>query len=295
MNHIFSIKGITSIVTAFFGKGVQRSAAALSYFLTMTIFPALICIQWLLGTLGEDIVHFLEDFSEFIPGNALAIIEDYLSYTGSQSTALLSVGIITALYTGSAAYRMLSDLLRNIFDSHGGNTIFRFLMSFFWAAAFLLFIYICAIIMLAGRWLIRFLQPFFAKIEFINLVDIANLWSWFRFVLLIVFSTFVLYILYLTSEWYSPYETVALPGAVLGSLLLTGVSLIFSWFISLSVKYSLIYGSLASMIILMFWLYVLGCIIVIGALINKEISVHADSSKIKYHDSITKFIKNEEK
>ena len=83
MNHIFSIKGITNIVTAFFGKGVQRSAAALSYFLTMTIFPALICIQWLLGTLGEDIVHFLEDFSEFIPGNALAIIEDYLSYTGS--------------------------------------------------------------------------------------------------------------------------------------------------------------------------------------------------------------------
>ena len=42
MNHIFSIKGITNIVTAFFGKGVQRSAAALSYFLTMTIFPALI-------------------------------------------------------------------------------------------------------------------------------------------------------------------------------------------------------------------------------------------------------------
>ena len=76
MNYVFSIKGITNIVTAFFEKGVQRSAAALSYFLTMTIFPALICIQWLLGTLGEDIVHFLEDFSELIPENALTVIED---------------------------------------------------------------------------------------------------------------------------------------------------------------------------------------------------------------------------
>ena len=294
MNHVFSRKGITNIVTAFFEKGVQRSAAALSYFLTMTIFPALICIQWLLGTLGEDIVHFLEDFSELIPDNALAVIEDYLSYTGAQSTALVSIGIVTAIYTGSAAYRMLSDLLRSIFDSHGGNAVLRFFMSFIWAAAFLIFIYICAIIMLAGRWLIGFLQPFFDRIEFINLSDLANLWSWFRFVLLIVFSTFVLYILYLTSEWYSPYEAVALPGAVLGSLLLAGVSLIFSWFISLSVRYSLVYGSLASIIILMFWLYVLGCIIVIGALINREISMQMDNPKMKYHDSITRFIKSDD-
>ncbi len=294
MNHVFSIKGITNIVTAFFEKGVQRSAAALSYFLTMTIFPALICIQWLLGTLGEDIVHFLEDFSELIPDNALAVIEDYLSYTGAQSTALVSIGIVTAIYTGSAAYRMLSDLLRSIFDSHGGNAVLRFFMSFIWAAAFLIFIYICAIIMLAGRWLIGFLQPFFDRIEFINLSDLANLWSWFRFVLLIVFSTFVLYILYLTSEWYSPYEAVALPGAALGSLLLAGVSLIFSWFISLSVRYSLVYGSLASIIILMFWLYVLGCIIVIGALINREISMQMDNPKMKYHDSITRFIKSDD-
>ena len=86
MNYVFSIKGITNIVTAFFEKGVQRSAAALSYFLTMTIFPALICIQWLLGTLGEDIVHFLEDFSELIPENALTVIEDYLSYTGDRKS-----------------------------------------------------------------------------------------------------------------------------------------------------------------------------------------------------------------
>lgn len=294
MNLVFSIKGITNIATAFFGKSIHRSAAALSYFLTMTIFPALICIQWLLGTLGEDIINFLEDFSELIPENALMIIEDYLSYTGSQSTGLLSVGIVTAIYTGSSAYRMLSDLLRSIFDSRGGNAVVRFIMSFIWASAFLVFIYISAIIILAGRWLIGFLEPFFAKIEFIDLADLANLWEWFRFILLIVFSTFVLYVLYLTSQWYSPYETVALPGAVFASLLLTVASLIFSWFISLSVNYSLIYGSLASMIILMFWLYVLGNIIIIGALINKEISVQKDDPKIKYHDSITKFIKSDD-
>jgi len=44
----------------------------------------------------------------------------------------------------------------------------------------------------------------------------------------------------------------------------------------------------------MFWLYVLGCIIVIGALINREISMQMDNPKMKYHDSITRFIKSDD-
>lgn len=293
MNHIFSIQIITNIIRTFFEQRIHRSAAALSYFLTMTIFPMLICVQWILGTLGEDILIFLDSFAELIPENALAIIKDYLAYTGSQSAALLSVGIITAIYTGSSAYRMLSDLLRDIFDSYGGNALLRFAMSFIWAGAFIIFIYVGAIIVLAGRWLMGFLEPFFAMIKFINLNSIASLWTWFRFILLIIFSTFLLYVLYFASAWYSPHIKVILPGAVLSSLLLTVISLVFSWFISLSVNYSLIYGSLASMIILMFWLYILGNIIIIGALFNKEISLQKNKSKIKYHNSITKFIKND--
>ena len=71
MNHIFSIKGITNIVTAFFEKGVQRSAAALSYFLTMTIFPALICIQWLLVLLVKIFCTFLKIFRNSFPAMLL--------------------------------------------------------------------------------------------------------------------------------------------------------------------------------------------------------------------------------
>ena len=76
MNHIFSIKGIIGIIEKFFALKMNRAAAALSYYLIMTLFPMLICVQWILSAIGEDIVAFLEDFSEIIPSGVLSIIED---------------------------------------------------------------------------------------------------------------------------------------------------------------------------------------------------------------------------
>ncbi len=294
MNHIFSVKGIIGIAEKFLSLKLNRSAAALSYFLIMTLFPMLICVQWILSVLGEDIVLFLEEFSELIPSGVLAIIEDYLSYSGSQSGGLLIIGIFTAVYTGASAFRTLSDTLREIFESRGGSDTARFIFSFVYAVAFLLAVYVLAITVIAGRWLITLLEPFFAMIDFINLLDLANLWNWFRFVILNIISAGMLYTVYYCNAWRSPYKMKILPGAVFGSLVFTVVSGFFSWFISSSVKYSAIYGSLASVIILMLWLYILANIILLGALINKEISEHKSDPKMKLHSDVHSFIKKKQ-
>ncbi len=294
MNHIFSFNNIVDITKEFLEQKLHRSAAALSYFLVMTLFPMLICVQWILSTLGEDIVIFLEEFSNIIPESALAIFEDYLAYTGNASQGLLLVGVVAAIYTGGSAFRMLTDLLQDIFESHGGNETVKFFMGFIYSAAFLLIVYCFAIIVLAGRWLINLLEPFFLQIEFINLLDLAYLWNWFRFVILDIASAAMLCLIYFSCSWRSPIRTKVLPGAVLGSVLFTLVSGVFSWFISSSVRYSAIYGSLASVIILMLWLYILGNIIIIGALFNKKISEHRNDPKMKIHHSVHKYIKKKE-
>ena len=290
MNHIFSIKGIIGIIEKFFALKMNRAAAALSYYLIMTLFPMLICVQWILSAVGEDIVAFLEGFSELIPSGVLSIIEDYLAYSGSQSSGLLIIGIATAIITGASAFRILSDTLREIFESRGGSDALRFAFSFVYAIAFLVAVYILGITVIGGRWLINLLEPFFALIDFINLLDLANLWNWFRFVILNIISTGMLYTVYYCNAWRSPYHINVLPGAVFGSLVFTVVSGFFSWFISSSVNYSAIYGSLASVIILMLWLYILSNVILIGALINKELGEHKNDRK-KLHNDVRSFIK----
>ena len=59
-----------------------------------------------------------------------------------------------------------------------------------------------------------------------------------------------------------------LPGAVVGGLAILVVSIVFSTMISASARYTLVYGSLASLIILMLWLHLMGTIILIGGLVN---------------------------
>ena len=55
-------------------------------------------------------------------------------------------------------------------------------------------------------------------------------------------------------------------------------SAVFSFFIGMSSRYSLIYGSLASVIILLLWLFLCGNILILGGVFNK---VRYDRKKMK--------------
>ena len=59
-----------------------------------------------------------------------------------------------------------------------------------------------------------------------------------------------------------------LRGAILAAAALVGASALFSWFIGMSSRYSLVYGSLASVIILLVWLYLCGNILILGNVVN---------------------------
>jgi len=59
-----------------------------------------------------------------------------------------------------------------------------------------------------------------------------------------------------------------LPGAAMSSLGLVVISPVFSAVMGRSMKYSLVYGSLASLILLMLWLYMCCIMIYSGAVLN---------------------------
>ena len=57
-------------------------------------------------------------------------------------------------------------------------------------------------------------------------------------------------------------------GAPFG-MAMVACSVVFSWFIGMSSRYALVYGSLASLIILLVWLYLCGNILLIGAAVSR--------------------------
>lgn len=253
----------------FMGKKVMRSASEFSFNIVLTLFPMLICINWLVGRLHTSFDTALEFLAQFLPGSAVEIISGYIEYiSGYQSNAALFLGIFMMLMPASAALRSLQGILNDIYNRRRKETVFSFLLSFLASVLFLLVVYVCMILMVSGSWLLNFL---------INQFDLGSFildWNWLRFLVLFLLLWLVLYMLYRflpfsVDKPRSLFKGVVFPGVLFSSSMLVVVSIIFSYFIGLSTRYSFVYGSLTSIIILMLWLYACSNVIIIGGIVNR--------------------------
>ena len=104
-------------VDLFLKKQVTRSAAALSFFLTLSIFPFLLCLNWLIGILNVDISAVGKLFGGFVPGETISIIQDYLAYIAqSRSIPMLVGGLLTMASSSSAAYRTIGNQMDSLYE-----------------------------------------------------------------------------------------------------------------------------------------------------------------------------------
>ena len=104
----------------------------------------------------------------------------------------------------------------------------------------------------------------------------------------------VIFALYALTQPKDKPKIIRSPGALLATALLVGVSIIFSHFISVSTRYTLVYGSLASVIIMLVWLYFCSLIVIFGNIFNYEINITKRTHKEKKQRRIERR-KNREK
>jgi membrane protein len=106
-------------------------------------------------------------------------------------------------------------------------------------------------------------------IELLPLRALSLLWGVLRYVLL--FSCMLLLVLML--YWIGSPEKLRGWGLIFSAMLTAVVlvfgSAVFSGFIVLSTRYSVVYGSLASLMILLVWLYFCGNMLLLGALAGR--------------------------
>ena len=258
------VRFIREIVDVYFDRKVSRSAAELAYFLILSFFPLLICVNAFVGLLDLDVSTVLAAAEEFIPTESAAILGDYIGYiTGNESSALLTAGIVGTLFPASAAFRALMNIMDDIYERKSYTGFMQIVASVIFSVLFLATIYMSLVVLLTGNWFLSLVGQVLPW-----LVTLLSSWQWVRFVLL--FSLVLLFILlvYRVSAPRGKPRPPVLTGGVLASLALVASSVLFSWFIGLSSRYSLVYGSLASVIILLVWLYLCGNILILGNVVN---------------------------
>lgn len=247
------------VVWVYLDLHISRSAAALAYFLILTFFPILICINAFIGMLHLDPNVVLEAASTFIPQVSLGILGDYLNYINiHQSTALLIAGTTMTLFSASAAMRAIMNIMDDIYGHGSVKSFWRLALSVAFSLLLLITVYLSMIVVLSGNWFFHLLETA------VGLKNPMEEWHWMRFVLLFfLVLLFILLIYHMSVPRGTPHPPILI-GGIITSAALVASSMLFSWFMGISTRYSLVYGSLASVIILLVWLYVCGNILILG-------------------------------
>lgn len=253
---------LRNFATIYTEKHLARASAALSYYLTMTFFPLVICLYTLLGNSYDKAMRVLRFAENIMAADTVSFLEDFLYYVASNnSTAMMMAAILVLLTSASAAIRSLQG---TIGDLQGGQRFvgaLGYLFSVVFSLLFLAALYFAILVMLTGHSVIERLN------QLLPFVDIRQSWEYVRFLVLAGIDYVIIWGIYEVSKrsWDS-YQTF--PGALFSTVAMVGASIAFSVFISASSKYPLVYGSLASVILLMLWLHTCCMVIYCGAAIN---------------------------
>lgn len=261
------IQFVRQVVELYFSARVSRSAAELAYFLILTFFPLLICINGIVASLHLNITFLLDMLKRFLPGSVAAILTDYVHYiTENQTAAMFLTGLFMMMVSASAAVRALMKIMDDIYGRVHWVGYRKLLVSVIFSGLLLVTIYLSVLVVLTGSWFFGLAEKYFH----ISL-SVAG-WQWLRFLLLFAFVLFFILLLYRVTGPAPGQRSVVLPGALLASIALAAAGILFSWVIGMSSRYSLVYGSLTSVVIMLLWLYLCGNILILGSVINCVLS-----------------------
>ena len=254
---------------AFIKDNCLGMAAQLAYYFFFALFPTLLVLlaiaQYFLDT--ETVLQMFTLMGSFVPPDALRLITDQITkIRASDPGGILTIGVLTAIWSSSAAMTAIIDTLNNAYDIQEGRPWWKVrLIAILLTIGVAIFIVVSFTLVLAG--------PTIADTLSVRLgLGPVFAWSWkvlqWPLVFALVSIGFGL-IYYFAPD--AEQEWVWLtPGSVLATTLWLLASLGLKYYVGSFASYET-YGVVGGVMVLLLWFYVSGLVILIGAELNAEI------------------------
>ena len=162
MKRLLSFPPISFTLEAFstYGRcGVAQAAAALSYFLILTLFPLLMCVNYFIGLFHLSLEQLLSGLDQVLPDQALAVMQDYLAYASlNQSPAIVAAALVAIALSASAGLRALLLAMDKLYGLEHPGGLRRIALSVILSLLFLLTIYLSVVVIFTGDWFFHLLE-----------------------------------------------------------------------------------------------------------------------------------------
>jgi len=246
---------------------VSNGAAALAYFWMLAVFPAAIALLSILPylpipNLQQAIMNML---GQAMPGEAANLFKSTIEgVVNNRSSSLLSFGFLATLWSGaSGIYSVMQQLnitydvkeQRPFWKARGMSVFLLFLFGALIVAAFTLVVF--------GGSLQDLLASRLGEHEWL-LAGFA-VFRWAIVLGLLLFGFAVMY--YFGPDVQQTFKFIT-PGSVAGTVIIILAALGFRFYVGHFASYNATYGSLGAVIILLFWLYITGMVLLLGSEVN---------------------------
>lgn len=245
-------------------------AAQLSYYFFLSLFPAML---FLLATASFFPIESLTDdvtraLGPLVSAEVLKLIEEQMARLASaESGGLLTVGVVGALWSSSAAIVSIVSSLNRAYDLTETRPWWKVrLVAIGLTQGVAVFILLGFSLVLSGPAVARYLG------ELTGLgAAFATTWLILQWPLAFAFVAFAIGLLYYFGPDADQDWVWISPGAVLATILWLLVSVGFKLYVSNFTDYNASYGALGGVILLLLWFYLSGLAILVGAEFNSEI------------------------
>lgn len=243
-------------------------SAALAYYLIFSIFPAILLLYSVLGFFDIDWVGFLDSIKKVLPEDVFNVFSSYMEYIAPKNDMMfLLTGLFTSLYS---SYKAVNCIRTGLNLAYKSVKLRSKLQEFFRSILFTVLLYFAVLIDLIFVPILSGVLEIFTNNFALSKFSIL-FWNLIKnFLSIVPFLLCLVVLYYLSPEKKIPFLTV-LPGALLAT---TGISLLSSvlgFFTINAVRYSNTYGSLATLIVFIFWLYLVSAIILLGGEVSAAI------------------------
>ena len=272
--------------TAFNDDNLLSRAAELGYYFLFALFPTLVSASAIFGlfarSAGDIYVKLLNYLSLVVPKEALGIVLDTFNQTAQHSSGgKVTFGLAAAIWSASVGFSAIQDTLNTVYKVKETRPFYKARSSAMLVTVLLAIETTLTLGALLGGTVLSHLVRAHIWHKRLGLAYGVGIHLVFD-----VISLALNLLLFATIYYFGPnvknkrfrYFT---PGAALGIFGWIASSLALRVYLHYFDSYSVTYGSLGAVIILLTWFYITGLMLLTGAEINSEIEAAAAEKRLK--------------
>jgi membrane protein len=245
-------------------------AAQLSYYFFLSLFPALLFLVALasffpLYNVADELMRMVAPIA---PAAVVDLLKEQLtSLSNSEDTGLLSIGLLMALWSSSAAMVSVIDAMNRAYDIEDSRSwVKRRIVGIALTVGLALFILTSLGLIVAGPWLADVLGHQLGLAP-----AFTTAWKILQWPVVFLLASTGFGLVYYFAPDAEQHWVWITPGALTATILWLLASLAFRYYVVNFGDYDAAYGTLGAIILTLLWFYITGLAMVLGAELNAEI------------------------